>query len=458
MANQVTLTFAGDADQLAKASKKASDSVEQVGDDVKKVSSDFDGATQGSAGFTDKIGKLGAGVDGLSTAFDDVGGTLQGFIDLQNQGFERSQKMKRALVDVQQAQEDYNQAVRDGKQAAIDSDQAEVDLEQARLDQTTALRDYNQAVKEHGKNSAEARQAQIDLKQAGVDVKQAQEDSAQAIRDANQATIDAKSATIDLADAQKEANPPDIQKWADQVGAYTPLLQGLVGVVGLVTAAQWAWNAAQTANPIGLIIVAVGALVAVIVLIATKTTWFQDLWRVTWGWIKQTASNVAIFFKEVIWGKWIKGAWDAIMNKALQFYVWMRDLPAKLRAGLSGIGNAILSPFRWAFNKISEAWNNTIGRLQWTVPSWIPGVGGNTVAAPHLPKFHAGGVVPGVVGSETLAVLQAGEKISSPASSGGSAETIYVRGDLGDMLIEILARAIGRRGGNAQYVLGGKNA
>lgn len=47
---------------------------------------------------------------------------------------------------------------------------------------------------------------------------------------------------------------------------------------GIATAAQWAWNAALSANPIGIIIVAIAALVAAIIWVATQTTFFQDLW------------------------------------------------------------------------------------------------------------------------------------------------------------------------------------
>jgi SLT domain-containing protein len=57
----------------------------------------------------------------------------------------------------------------------------------------------------------------------------------------------------------------------------------------ITTAAQWAWNVALTANPIGLVIAAVvafvavlAALVAAIVWVAVKTTWFQTAWKYSW--------------------------------------------------------------------------------------------------------------------------------------------------------------------------------
>lgn len=62
--------------------------------------------------------------------------------------------------------------------------------------------------------------------------------------------------------------------------------------MGVATAAQWLWNVAMDANPIGLIILAVVALVAGIIYLATKTTFFQTVWKdvttaigVAWNWL-----------------------------------------------------------------------------------------------------------------------------------------------------------------------------
>ncbi len=70
------------------------------------------------------------------------------------------------------------------------------------------------------------------------------------------------------------------------------IIQGIVAFIRSWAAAQWALNFAITANPIGLIIAAVAALVGAIVWIATQTTWFQDLWAVVWDAISTAASWV----------------------------------------------------------------------------------------------------------------------------------------------------------------------
>lgn len=197
--------------------------------------------------------------------------------------------------------------------------------------------------------------------------------------------------------------------------------------------AQRLLSAAFLTSPIGWIVLAIGALVAVIVLIATKTDWFQKAWRNSWAWIKNAASNT----------------WD-----------FLKKIPGWIGSAFARVAGFITTPYRIAFNAIARLWNNTIGRLSWTVPGWVPGIGGNTISVPHLPTFHAGGVVPGVAGTPTVALLQAGERVSSIAS-GGSGMTLEIRSGgtaLDDALVEILSRAVRRRGGNVQLALGGRNA
>lgn len=424
--NTMTLEFGGDAAKLQKAAKQSTKAVDDVAASAKEADKAFSDSGKSTEGFTDKIGKLGAGVTGMTDAIDTAAGGLQAIVDVQDAARESSSRLARANNDVKQAQEDYNQALRDGKQAAIDSDQAEVDLEQARLDQATALKDYNTAVKEHGRNSAEARQAQIDLKQAGIDVKQANEDAAQATRDASQANIDAEASQLDLNDAMREAHPPELQGWADKLNLLSPLLSAVVGVVGLVTAAQWAWNSSLLASPVTWIVLAIAAVIAGIVLLVKN-----------WDTVKRAGA----------------AAWDWIKNAAQRTWDWMKKIPGWIADAFKSIGKAILSPFRWAFNMISDAWNNTIGKLSWTVPGWIPKIGGNTISVPHLPHFHAGGQVPNVPGGEMLAVLQSGEQVTARGGDAGGMVHVVVRIDH-DTLIDAVAKGVGRRGGDVQNVLG----
>jgi hypothetical protein len=222
------------------------------------------------------------------------------------------------------------------------------------------------------------------------------------------------------------------------------------GADRVAAAAQWVMNSALLASPITWIIVAIVALIAVVVLIATKTDWFSKAWRASWGWIKSAAGAVGSWFKDTLWGKWIKGAWDGMVNKGVQVVLWFRKVPGQLKTAFASVKDFLFAPFRAAFNLISSAWNNTIGRLSWSVPSWIPGIGGNSISVPNLPHFHAGGVVPGVVGTPQVAVLQAGEKVGSVASSGDGGGWVAIRGDaVLEPLVKAIALKISDGGGRA---------
>jgi hypothetical protein len=186
-------------------------------------------------------------------------------------------------------------------------------------------------------------------------------------------------------------------------------------------AAQWLMNTALLASPITWIVVGIVALIAVIVLIARKTDWFSTAWRASWGWIKRAASN----------------SWDFI-----------KKIPGWIGQAFSKVAGYITAPYRAAFNFISRAWNNTIGQLSFTFPSWIPGIGGNSISVPHLPQFHSGGVVPGFRGQAVPILAQAGERVSTPG--GGGVDRVELGSDgsrLGDALVELIAEAVRRKGG-----------
>jgi F0F1-type ATP synthase assembly protein I len=212
---------------------------------------------------------------------------------------------------------------------------------------------------------------------------------------------------------------------------------------------QWLLNAALSANPIGLIIIGIIALIAVIVLIATKTRFFQTIWEAVWGFLKA----VGHWFANDFAGFFVK-AWNLIGKVFDVFKKTVAAIPERLKSDFAKVFGFITAPFRAAFNFVSDAWNNTIGRLRWTVPDWVPFIGGNTISAPKLPRFHTGGVVSGAFGAETLAVLQAGERVTGGSNGGGGGQMRTVFVDLGDEIMSIIKRRVGERGGNVQFVLG----
>jgi len=394
---------------------------------------------------------------------------------------ESSIEARQALIDIAQAQQDVTQAQLDGEQAQQDVAQASQDAAQAQLDMTqsvldgkqanidmkTAALDGEQAQRDLARSVIDGRQAQLDMNTAELDGEQAQLDLAKAALAQKQALLDlskqieaAKDKQLDLLEAQMKANVSPLKKAADEIGYYSQIVGDAAIVVGglalaytavkdsailasvwtkVAAGAQWLFNAAMDASPIGIVVLAVGALVAAIVLIATKTTWFQDIWKVSWAWIKDAAG----------------AAWDFIKAKASSFWEFLKGIPDSIGRTFSSISDGISAPFKAAFNLVSDAWNNTVGKLSWSVPGWVPSIGGNTISAPKLPKFHTGGTVPGAPGTEMLAVLQAGETV---VPNGGSQPIQIVLksdgGQIGNFLMAVLNESISIRGNSIETVIG----
>ncbi|AKF14453.1 tape measure protein [Mycobacterium phage FlagStaff] len=114
----------------------------------------------------------------------------------------------------------------------------------------------------------------------------------------------------------------------------------------VATAAQWLWNAALTANPIGLIIAAVVAAGVAIWAFFTKTETGRKLWDKIWTGIKTTVS--------VVWN-WLKttlaNAWQQIGPSVMQ-------IANVAKQAFGAFGNAIKQV--WTFIQPAIEW---IGRL-----------------------------------------------------------------------------------------------
>jgi len=97
--------------------------------------------------------------------------------------------------------------------------------------------------------------------------------------------------------------------------------------------------------------------------------------------------------------------------------IWLRDNVGNV---FSTMASMITAPFRAAFNGIVTAWNNTIGRLSFTFPSWVPDVGGKGISAPKLSHFASGGIVGGnpSSGDNTLVATTPGEMILNKSQQG----------------------------------------
>jgi phage-related protein len=296
---------------------------------------------------------------------------------------------------------------------------------------------------------------------------------------------------------------------ADLAGGMASFLipMGKAGLLKAFAAAQWLVNAAMSANPIGLVVVAIVALIAIFVLAWKKSETFRTIVTGALNGVLTIAKAVGRWFRETFW-PWLKGVWEAVSgavgtarksigNNLDGLVKWLTGIPGRIGSALSGIWNGIKSGLSAAIGWVSEKvaglveWASGIpGRItskvsgmfdgikdafrsaiNWIINKWndlsfgipaidthIPGVGkvgGFTLNTPNIPTFHTGGIMPGAPGTEGLALLQAGERITPAGRSTGGTIVIRSGGSkLDDLLLEILRKSIRVQGGNVQVVLG----
>lgn len=80
------------------------------------------------------------------------------------------------------------------------------------------------------------------------------------------------------------------------VSALLPILNSLAIGTKLITAAQWLWNAAMTANPIGLIIVGIGALIGAIAWMTDGFSGFGEFFTGFWDGLTQGFMDIVNFW------------------------------------------------------------------------------------------------------------------------------------------------------------------
>ena len=143
------------------------------------------------------------------------------------------------------------------------------------------------------------------------------------------------------------------------LSAVAGFIKTMAVALRIVTVAQWLWNAALLANPLTWVVIAVVALIAVIVLIATKTTWFQTIWSAmvtaavaVWNFIVAAVQAFVGVFMGVMTAiaSFAVAAWNMILAAASA--VWNAIV-----AVVSAVGAAIGAVISAAGAVVSAVWN-----------------------------------------------------------------------------------------------------
>lgn len=160
----------------------------------------------------------------------------------------------------------------------------------------------------------------------------------------------------------------------DNLNWLAPVLGTVIGLVTGITAGikiyntvvtvaktvQQAWNLVMTANPIGLVITAIGLLVTAFVVLWNKCEGFRNFFINMWESIKKIGSSVA----------------ESIGNV---FKSTINTVKGVINGVISLINGAI-----GAINKISV-----------NIPDWVPEFGGKKIGfnIPKIPKLAEGGII-----------------------------------------------------------------
>lgn len=213
------------------------------------------------------------------------------------------------------------------------------------------------------------------------------------------------------------------------------------------TVAQWLLNTAMNANPIGIIIAAITALVTAFVLLWNKSEAFREFWVGLWevisgavsdafdfitgvfteAWevIKELWGSVADFFAGVWAGiksafssakEWLSGiftgAWDAIKSAWETVSGFFSGIWDGIKDTFSGVKDFFVGVFEGAKEGIKTVWEGLAGIVKAPInflidglnkfisglnkiqiPDWVPGVGGYGLNIPKIPRLYRGGVL-----------------------------------------------------------------
>ena len=313
----------------------------------------------------------------------------------------------------------------------------------------------------------------------------------QASTAANTASGKMKSFSIQMGEFKESVGAavlPVVEKLLPALSAFgtwisnnVPLVVTLGAVIGGIAAAVVLTNAAMAAwNALTIVTSAVNAVLA---------TSFSALWVATGAVIILgiIAALIALQVKfdifgvaidgikkgfDILWGaiksvfNWVKDNWQLLLailtgpfGWAIAFVIKFKDdiwnIISTLKTGIGtimgGVADVIFWPFKTAFNAIAGLWNNTIGKLSFKVPGWVPGIGGKGFDVPDIPTLAEGGIVTG----PTLAMIGEGNgpeaviplsKLGQFGIGGGGGITVNVNGGDPNSIVRALQQYVRQSG------------
>ena len=157
------------------------------------------------------------------------------------------------------------------------------------------------------------------------------------------------------------------QAWAIATGVWSAITSG-------ATAIQMAFNAAIAANPIGIIVIAIMAVVAALIYFFTQTTAGKQIWEGFMNWLQSAWTSISSFFSGLWQGiiGFFRNAGSTAQNIWNSVVSFFQSIPGKISGFFSGIGSAIGGFFTSAGNNIRNIFNAVVSFVS-SIPGRIIG-------------------------------------------------------------------------------------
>ncbi|MEK4110701.1 phage-related protein [Paenibacillus sp. DS2363] len=154
------------------------------------------------------------------------------------------------------------------------------------------------------------------------------------------------------------------------IGSINALMKAYKAGTLLASAAQWALNGAMLANPIGIVIVSIGALVAAIVLAITHWDSIKAAVMRFWEYVKTALGNI---------GGWFSERWNEAYNAATTAFGgltgWFGGIFENIKRIFSSAVNWIIDKLNWVIDKANG--------ISFDIPDFL---GGGTIGV-DIPKI-----------------------------------------------------------------------
>ena len=243
------------------------------------------------------------------------------------------------------------------------------------------------------------------------------------------------------------------------------IIQTVVAIINAVKTAFMLLNAVMAANPIGLIIAAIAALIAAFVYLWNNCESFRNFWINLWDGIKDTVSKFVEGFKNFINGaiNFVKNNWKYMIgflvnpfgtafkllyDKCSGFRNFINGIGSKIKSIFTSVGNAIRTVFTKVrdtvkgiiegirdtitsiFNGIIDTIKKAINKLIGMVNKVIGKINDIEIAgkSPNIPKIPKLATGTNYVPEDTLAMIHQGEAVIpkkfNPYANGINSKTI----------------------------------